>query len=112
MSVHMIGMTTGEGRGRFAKQYTDAEFYRLPFIREYGCVPPGFFAWHLEETENVETSERVRMIAELPYVVLETGGRVEHADAELVLLNYERERLKVEAGASEEDEAETVAAVS
>lgn len=112
MSVHIIGMTTEEGRGRFAKQFTDEEFYRLPYIREFGCVPSGFFAWHLEETENVETSERVRMIAELPYVVISTTERVEHADAELVLLNYESERLKAEAGASEEEEAETVAAVS
>jgi hypothetical protein len=31
--MHVIGMNTQEGRGRFAREFGDEEFYCLPYIR-------------------------------------------------------------------------------
>jgi hypothetical protein len=99
--LHIIGIIVGGRRGRFVQEYDDAAYYRLPYIRLWGCLPPGMLAWHLNEGENIETSERVREIARLPIAYL--GPR--EADAEAVLLAYETERLSAEIK-GEADEAE------
>jgi hypothetical protein len=88
--MHVIGMETEEGRGRFAKEYGDEEFYALPYIKEFGCPPPGFFALHFGEGESVENSERARRVAQLPLVVIGTPGHMVLADAEMLLRDYER----------------------
>ena len=90
--LHILGIIVEGQRGRFVQEYNDAAYYELPYIRKWGCLPSGMLAWHLNEGENIETSERVREIARLPIAYL--GER--EADAGMVLLAYETERLSQE----------------
>lgn len=91
--MYVVGMNTEDGQGRFARDYTDEGFYGLPYIREFGCVAPGFFALHFKEGESVETSERAGRVAQMPFVVIGTSDHLVYADAELLLLNFERAAL-------------------
>ena len=90
MGVHIIGIIVEGVRGRFEGEFTDEEYYALPFIRIWGCLPEGMLAWHLEDGETVETSERVREIGQLPLAY--AGTR--RADAREVLLEAEREQAR------------------
>jgi hypothetical protein len=100
--LHIIGIIVEGQRGRFVQEYSDEAYYALPYIRLWGCLPNCLFAWHLNDGENIENSQRVREIARLPVAYM--GMR--EADAELVLLEYERVRLEAETqDASTDDEA-------
>ena len=41
---HYITMTIDGVRGRFFGEFSDDEFYGLPYINEYGHTPPGMQA--------------------------------------------------------------------
>ena len=92
-TMHIIGIIVEGQRGRFVQEYGDEAFYALPYISRWGCLPDGLIAWQLEAGENIENSERVREIAKLPIAYV----GVCEADAEVVLLEYERVRLAAQA---------------
>lgn len=102
VALHILGIIVEGARGRFVQEFTDEQYYALPYIRRFGCLPPTILAWHINAGEDIENSERVREIGALPVAYV---GRRE-ADAEQVLLAYETERLSAE----QQDEGSAAAA--
>lgn len=64
MGWHVITRNLAEGRGRFASCYSDYEFERLPYIKEYGYLPSGYSATHLDSLDGPK-AEAVRALPEI-----------------------------------------------
>jgi hypothetical protein len=67
MRRHILGRRINGELCRFQGVLTDAEFEDVARIG----LPQGWVAWHLEEDEAAENSERVRMIRDLPAVSID-----------------------------------------
>jgi hypothetical protein len=68
--VHYFGIRINGVLGRFSGAVVDAEFQHVTA----NGLPQNWVAWHLEDGENIDNSERVRQIRDLPLVVLVSGG--------------------------------------
>jgi len=77
MPKHMIGIILTDQDGNrpqtllFFDVFGDDEFDRIAAVG----LPSGFVAYHLEDDETIENSERVQELAKLPTCISPFGGR-------------------------------------
>jgi hypothetical protein len=67
MGWHCFGVKFEGHRARLHGEFNDQEFAELTAKG----LPLGWFAWHFENTENIDNSKRVQEVAKLPVL---TGG--------------------------------------
>lgn len=70
MATHFLGKKIGYVLTRFIKPLNDEQFNE---VSERG-LPDGWVAWHLEDGEDVDNSERVKALSERPIAVVLSNG--------------------------------------
>lgn len=89
---HIIGLRVLGRMGRFSKELSGREFHEL--LSEVGGVlPREFVAWHLANGETVQSSLRVKAIAQHPLILDRHGALADPAQA--IRNAYERSKSAV-----------------
>lgn len=73
MATHILTRTIDGTRYRYFGGWSDERFHALPYIKEYGSVPPGWQAHHLTADEMKErTGPRFTSLRALPILAENT----------------------------------------